>query len=209
MLFFVPLLLVSLATQPGCGVNADGFGRVGTWVAGDPSQTSSPGPPPTLSDLDASILTWARDEELLIIVSRSCHRVDVYRWGHLVRRYPAVFGMHNDGAKLYEGDRRTPMGFYAIIDKRPHQRWARFLLNDYPNSSDAYRYAKAVESGTIPRSKGRTPGIGGAIGFHGSDKEELNRQEIDWTLGCISLTNQDVIDLDALVPVGTPVLIVE
>ena len=96
-----------------------------------------------------------------------------------------------------------------IIDKRHHRRWSRFLLIDYPNSTDAYRYAQAVEAGTIPRRRGRIPGIGGAIGFHGSDKEELNRQGVDWTLGCISLTNEDIIDLYSLVPVGTPVLIVD
>jgi hypothetical protein len=206
----VPLLAVLLAAQPGCGANAGAFGRLGRWLTGRSSQPSSPAPTrPTLTDLDGDELPWARNEEFFIVISRSCRTLDVFRWGHRIRRYPAVFGMNPRGAKLYEGDLRTPTGFYAIIEKRRHPRWARFLLIDYPNATDADRYAKAVEAGTLPEGEDGLPGIGKNVGIHGSDKEELNNQDIDWTWGCISLSNRDVVDLDSLVPVGTPVLIVE
>ena len=209
-LALVPLLAVLLATQPGCGANAGTFGRLGRWLTGRSSQPSSPASTrPALTDLEGAELAWARNEEFFIVVSRPCHTVDVFWWGHRIRRYPAVFGMNPRGAKLYEGDLRTPTGFYAIIDKRRHPRWARFLLIDYPNATDAYRYAQAAEAGTLPEREDGLPGIGGNVGIHGSDKEELNEQRIDWTWGCISLSNRDVVDLDALVPVGTPVLIVE
>jgi lipoprotein-anchoring transpeptidase ErfK/SrfK len=35
----------------------------------------------------------------------------------------------------------------------------------------------------------------------------MNERGLDWTLGCISLRNEDVEELAALVPVGTLVLI--
>ena len=209
-LAFVPLLAVLLATQQGCGASLGHLGWLGTWLTGPSPQSSSAAPEkPTLTDLDSAELSWARNEEFFIVVSRPCRRLDVFQQGHLIRRYPAVFGMNSMGPKLYEGDRKTPTGFYAIIDKRWHPRWARFLLIDYPNATDAYRYATAVENGTVPRRGDRVRGIGGAIGIHGSDKESLNEQQVDWTWGCISLTNPDIIDLDSLVPVGTPVLIVD
>ena len=189
----VPLLAVLLAAQPGCGANAGAFGRLGRWFTGRSSQPSSLAPTrPTLTDLDGDELPWARNEEFFIVISRSCRTLDVFRWGHRIRRYPAVFGMNPRGAKLYEGDLRTPTGFYAIIEKRRHPS-----------------YAKAVEAGTLPEGEDGLPGIGKNVGIHGSDKEELNNQDIDWTWGCISLSNRDVVDLDSLVPVGTPVLIVE
>ena len=209
-LALVPLLAVLLATQPGCGPNAGTFGRLGRWLTGRSSQPSSPASTrPPLTDLDGAELPWARNEQFFIVVSRTCRTLDVFQWGHRIRRYPTVFGMNPGGAKLYEGDLRTPTGFYAIIDKRRHPRWARFLLIDYPNATDAYRYAQAAEAGRLPENEDGLPGIGGSVGIHGSDKEELNDQNIDWTWGCISLHNRDVVDLDALVPVGTPVLIVE
>jgi lipoprotein-anchoring transpeptidase ErfK/SrfK len=67
----------------------------------------------------------------------------------------------------------------------------------------------AMEAGSLPQRGDHLAGIGGAIGIHGSDKEALNERGEDWTLGCISLTNDDVRELDALVPLGTPVLIQE
>jgi murein L,D-transpeptidase YafK len=174
-----------------------------------PARPPAPAVSVPVVDLDSVDLPWAEGEEYLIVVRRACRTLDVYRWGHLIRRYPAVFGRNPVGPKLYEGDLRTPAGFYTIIEKRHHDRWARFMLLDYPNATDAQRYAEAIDAGELPDDTGRTPGIGGAIGIHGSDREELNARGIDWTLGCISLTSRDVTELDALVPVGTPVWIQE
>jgi murein L,D-transpeptidase YafK len=191
----------------GC---ASGFDRLGIYVPPAPPAPATSPPSYQLIDPDSTDLPWARDEEFFIMISRPCRRLDVFRWGHLIRRYPAVFGQNPAGSKRYQGDRRTPSGFYEIIDKRRHRRWARFLLIDYPNGSDQQRYAKDAAAGTLPTNGDDSlPGIGGAIGIHGSDKEELNKQGIDWTFGCISLRNDDVIELDRLVPVGTPVFIAE
>lgn len=198
-----------LSVTAGCALDLQRFGILGSWLTG--SRAASAPQPPSIPvvDLDSTELPWAQEEEYFIIVRRSCGTLSLYRWGQLIRSYPAVFGMNPLGAKLYEGDRRTPTGFYTIIQKRPHPRWARFLLLDYPNATDADRYAEAMAAGELPQDDYGLPGMGGAIGIHGSDKQELNAQGIDWTLGCISLTNSDAIELDALVPVGTPVWIEE
>jgi lipoprotein-anchoring transpeptidase ErfK/SrfK len=91
-----------------------------------------------------------------------------------------------------------------IVDKRHHYRWARFLLMDDPNDLDVRRYWRSLASGEIPRRNGgRYAGVGGLIGIHGSDKEELNHAGVDWTLGCVSLATKDARELYALVPEGT------
>ena len=66
--------------------------------------------------------------------------------------------MNGRGHKLYEGDLRTPIGLYAIVDKRRHARWRHFLLIDYPNLQDLHRYWLAIEAGDIPRAGDRYPG---------------------------------------------------
>jgi murein L,D-transpeptidase YafK len=174
-----------------------------------PAPAAQPAPEVRVVDPDSTELPWARNEDYFIVVSRACKQLDVFYRGHLVRRFPVVFGMNSQGSKRYEGDRRTPTGFYSIVEKRPHARWARFMLLDYPNTSDLQRYAAAMTGGTLPLNDEEAPGIGGAIGIHGSDKEDLNVRGVDWTFGCISLTNDAVLELDSLVPVGTPVLIGE
>lgn len=198
-----------LTLSAGCTIDPRRLGPLGSWLT---QRRASPALQPAevpVVDLDSTHLPWARGEEYFIVVRRSCGTLSLYNWGQLIRSYPAVFGMNPSGPKLYEGDRRTPTGFYTILEKRPHPRWARFFLLDYPNATDLDRYAEAVAAGALPQNGSGPPGIGGAIGIHGSDKEDLNEQGIDWTFGCISLTNADATELDALVPVGTPVWIEE
>jgi lipoprotein-anchoring transpeptidase ErfK/SrfK len=45
------------------------------------------------------------------------------------------------------------------------------------------------------------------VGIHGTDKPWLNRENIDWTWGCISLDNDAIDEFARFVWVGTPVLI--
>jgi len=162
--------------------------------------------PRSLAD-DDDHLSWAENEPWMIVVRKSCRTLDVYQSGARVRSFPAVFGFNGSGSKLYEGDLRTPTGFYMIVDKHAHARWRQFLLLDYPNVGDLHRYWLAMERGRVPRRGDGYVGAGGAVGIHGTDKPGLNAHNVDWTWGCISLQNADVEDLARLVPVGTPVLI--
>jgi murein L,D-transpeptidase YafK len=165
-------------------------------------------PPPAPAPLaDEDRLDWAANEPWFVVVRTQCRTLDVYRNGDRVRSYPAVFGMGGTKQKLHEGDRRTPTGLYAIVGKRTHARWRRFLLLDYPNLHDVQRYQVAMDSGDIPMLGSRAPGVGGAVGIHGTDKPTLNEKNVDWTYGCISISNADIEDLSGLVPLGTPVLI--
>ena len=150
----------------------------------------------------AGFLPWASEEPLLIVVDKMSRRLVLYRFGAPVKTYPVVIG-RNAGRKLYEGDRRTPSGIYEITYKKSHWKWDRFLGLNYPNEVDRENFRNALASGKIPRNAG----TGGSIGIHGSDKEDLNRVGINWTYGCVSLSNGDVAELDKLVPSGTPVLI--
>jgi murein L,D-transpeptidase YafK len=165
-------------------------------------------PPPQLAD-DDDHAAWAESEPYAVVVRKSCRTLDVYRYGQRVRSYPAVFGLNGRGRKVFEGDLRTPTGLYAIVDKRRHARWQRFMLLDYPNVDDVHRWWLAMESGDVPRRGDGHVGPGGAIGIHGTDKPGLNDRNVDWTWGCISLQNADVDELAMLVPIGTLVLIQE
>lgn len=195
------VLLCALAVLAGCA------GRLRARRADSAPALPAAGTAVRVVDPDSTQLPWAANEGYFIVVSRTCKELSVFYRGHLIRRFPVVFGRNTEGSKLYEGDRRTPTGFYAIVEKRKHPRWARFMLLDYPNTSDLQRYSSAMSNGTLPLDEDQIPGVGGAIGIHGSDKEDLNARGVDWTFGCISMTNRAVVELDNLVPVGTPVLI--
>jgi murein L,D-transpeptidase YafK len=128
--------------------------------------------------------------------------------GRLFESYPAVFGRNPDhSAKQWEGDLRTPEGFYTIVEKYYNPRWKWFLRLSYPNYLDRVRYETMLYKGLVPFRGGRPRPLGGAIGIHGTDRPSFNRTRINWTLGCISLDNDAIEELDQLLPVGTLVII--
>jgi lipoprotein-anchoring transpeptidase ErfK/SrfK len=45
------------------------------------------------------------------------------------------------------------------------------------------------------------------VGIHGTDSPVLNLGDVNWTLGCISLNNDDIAEMARLLPVGTLVVI--
>jgi len=162
-----------------------------------------PNPPPSPDPQP-----WEENEYAIIVRKRE-RTLTLYHNSVPDRVYPIVLGIDPYGPKLYQGDLRTPEGLYRIQSKRPHQRWARFLLLSYPNDVDRRRYAMAVNEGRVPVIDGHPPGPGGAVGIHGTDRVDSNARGVDWTWGCISMLNQHVKEIYDAVPVGTPVLIEE
>lgn len=184
------------------------------------SVSCTPQPPPQLVEepaqpveifdrVDHEIqLPWGQEEAVIVVVNKACQTLNVYNYGKLVRTFPVVLG-RQPGRKLYQGDRRTPNGLYKIIDNDPHPRWRRFMLLDYPSEEDYRRYQQVLPTGTIPGRKNGGPGLGGAVGIHGSDREAFNRAKINWTLGCVSLLNSDLEEFEQMVSPGTLIYIHE
>jgi murein L,D-transpeptidase YafK len=153
-------------------------------------------------------LAWASDASHLLVVDKEKRVLGVYRHGIRAKTYAVVLG-REPGRKLYEGDRRTPSGVYQVVKKRPHRRFHRFLDIDYPNREDLALYRASLAEGGIPRN-GRAPvSPGGLLGIHGSDEEELTRVGVNWTYGCVALSNADMTELYDEVAEGTVVVIRE
>ncbi|MBP1689430.1 MAG: ErfK/YbiS/YcfS/YnhG family protein [Deltaproteobacteria bacterium] len=169
----------------------------------DPTLLASPTPSPSPTPAFA----WANGSEYAVVIRKEERTLTVYHRSEQVKVYPIVLGIASYGPKVYQGDLRTPEGVYRISSKRPHARWSRFMLLSYPNDQDRDRYAMALTEGRVPIIDGHAPGIGGAVGIHGSDREDSNARGDDWTWGCISLLNQHVAELYDTIPIDTPVLI--
>jgi hypothetical protein len=53
-------------------------------------------------------------------------------------------------------------------------------------------YEQLRDGGEVPIVDGRPVGVGGRIGIHRTDELELNRDDINWTTGCISVDDEDL-----------------
>ena len=150
-----------------------------------------------LDPLSWSVTIFKKRQELI-----------VYYQGRLFKTYHAVFGRSLEpGTKLWEGDRRTPEGIYTIVERHPSHRWDWFLTLNYPNETDRRRYQELREGGEVPIEDGHPVGVGSRIGIHGTDEPRLNRDNVNWTTGCISVDDQDIEELKKLLPDGTLVII--
>jgi len=85
------------------------------------------------------------------------------------------------------------------VKGRGQTLYYKALLLDYPNREDLQRIAAAKDQGIIPRNAGP----GALIEIHGE-----GGRGVDWTNGCVAVTNPQMDQLFQWVRVGTPVTIV-
>jgi len=186
---WIPVFATSLTLVAACASRTN----VASRPSAEPDTT-------TIVAEGASLGRWIK-------VEKRDRRLIVYEDTEPIRSYPIVLGPEPDGAKLHEGDFRTPEGEYSIVAKFPHPRWSRFLLIDYPTPVNRQLHAWTKEAGLLPHDGSGVPGAGGQVGIHGTSDESRNRRGENWTLGCVSLFNRDVEELYAMVDVGTRVVI--
>ena len=150
-----------------------------------------------------------------IIVRKAAGVVELYDGPKVVKTYTCISGGQS-GDKAVEGDRKTPIGSFRIVFKNPESQFHLSLGLDYPNREDAQRglaaglitreqYQGIVESleSDLSRVENQkklwyTP-LGGEIFLHGHAEGRTG------TAGCIALSNRDIEELYAILPVGTPV----
>ncbi len=140
-----------------------------------------------------------------IVISKHSYELSVYDAKGWLVTYPVVFGNRDLKDKMYQGDRETPEGNFRIASKRVHEKWCRMLMLDYPNQADIDKFNYRKQQGIIPAYAK----LGGGVGIHGTWPHEdyaIDRYD-NWTQGCISMKNADVIELFNMTPVGTEVAI--
>lgn len=157
-------------------------------------------------------------------ISKARRTLVVKRGDRVERTYRVSTGRGGHGDKQRSGDNKTPIGTYRIVRFNDNSRFYFFMQLNYPNVKDAFYGLKhrvisrsafddiidALRNGRVPPQNTR---LGGLIGIHGIgdvNTEKLQIHEaLDWTEGCIALTNDDVRELRRYVDVGTVVVISE
>lgn len=132
-----------------------------------------------------------------VLVIKSESRLYLKKQGVIIKKYRVAFGANPKGHKQQEGDERTPEGKYILDYKKENSAFYKAIHISYPNEIDKER----------ARKKGVNPG--GAIMIHGQ-KNGLGwlsfiSQYINWTDGCIALSNSGMDEIWEAVEVGTPI----
>lgn len=117
--------------------------------------------------------------------------------GAVLKSYTIALGGDPLGHKQREGDGRTPEGRYTIDWRNPQSAYHLSLHISYPDQDDTRR---ANERGEDPGGMIMIHGMRNGLGWLGS-----LHQYVDWTDGCIAVTNAEMDEIWRLVPNGTPI----
>jgi murein L,D-transpeptidase YafK len=111
-----------------------------------------------------------------------------------LKKYNVELGFAPEGHKQFEGDGKTPEGTYRINRRNPNSDFHLSLGISYPNARDV-AFAQAA---------GKSPG--GEIFIHGMPNKKRGTGP-DWTAGCISVKNDHIEEIYAMVKDSTYVTI--
>lgn len=129
-----------------------------------------------------------------VLVVKSERALHLMHRGTVVKSYRVSLGK-KPGPKQYEGDQRTPEGLYWINWRKHSSNFNLSMHISYPNANDLKR---SEETGLPP---------GSMIMLHGTPNDEEYPEwffsSLDWTEGCIALTNPDMQEIWAHVKDGT------
>ena len=130
-----------------------------------------------------------------ILIEKKERRLALISKGKELKTYQIALGGNPNGPKERQGDNKTPEGAYVIDARNKNSRYHLSLHLSYPNEKDKKR---ARELGVSP---------GGDIMIHGI-KNGLSwvgdlHTEVDWTKGCIAVTDEEIEEINRLAPNGT------
>ena len=128
------------------------------------------------------------------VVKEGSRRMHLLNNDTVLRSYDIHLGFAPIGHMEFEGDGKTPEGLYRIDRRNPDSQFHLSLGISYPNTSDV---AKA-------RAMNKSPG--GDIFIHGQ-KNRFKSDSEDWTWGCISVTNDEIEEIYAMVANDTLIVL--
>lgn len=137
----------------------------------------------------------------------------------LVRFKNISIGRNGSGFKRKRGDDITPLGKYKIKWFNRNSRYNLFYGVNYPSRENAkkalkaglinkWSYDRVIKAHDNDQVPPQNTSLGGMIGIHGLGKGNREiHDSMNWTHGCVALTNDQIRQLDNWVKKDTIVVI--
>ena len=142
----------------------------------------------------AMLSTMAPDR---VVVLKGERRLVLMRGDQVLKVYRVALGRYAKGAKRRQGDAKTPEGVYTLDYRLNKSGFYKAIHISYPNRRDR---ARAQSMGVDPGGKIMIHGIA-----NGWTPGEIGHPSLDWTQGCIAVTNHEMDEIWRLVKPGTPI----
>jgi murein L,D-transpeptidase YafK len=132
-----------------------------------------------------------------VVVLKSERTLQLLAHGKVIRSYKVALGGTPKGAKEQQGDHKTPEGHYLLDRRNPQSKYYKSIHLSYPNEHDSRR---AQKNRVSPGGDIMIHGLPNGPGYIGAA-----HRAIDWTDGCIAVTDSEMDEIWKLVPDGTPI----
>jgi len=162
----------------------------------------------------------AEPAEEYVLVDIKSDRLELRHEGKAVDTFDNIaIGVAGAGIKRKRGDGVTPYGSFRITSINRASKFHIFIGLNYPTTEYATRglaagviSQKEFDDITAAEREHRLPPqnttLGGWIGIHGIGQGSLEiHKTVNWTDGCVALTNRQIEDLVKLVRPGMLVII--
>ena len=130
-----------------------------------------------------------------ILIEKNARRLMLISQGEVLKSYNIALGGNPIGPKERQGDSKTPEGTYVIDGRNKDSRFHYSLHISYPNERDKNR-AKGL--GVSPGGDIMIHGIKNGFSWVGDA-----HTAVDWTKGCIAVTDEGIEEISKLAPNGT------
>ncbi len=130
-----------------------------------------------------------------ILIEKKERRLMLISRGEVLKTYKIGLGGNPNGPKERQGDNKTPEGIYVIDSRNKDSHYYRSLHISYPNERDKKR---AIELGVSPGGNIMIHGIKNGFSWDGDSKTD-----VDWTKGCIAVTDKEIVEIYKLAANGT------
>lgn len=132
-----------------------------------------------------------------VMVIKHEHTMMLMRDGVVLKSYRVALGRGGAGQKVRAGDNKVPEGVYLIVGRNAQSAFHRALRVGYPTQQQV---RDAQRKGVDPGGDIMIHGIRNGLGWVGP----LQRY-VDWTQGCIAVTDREMNEVWRAVPNGTPI----
>ena len=146
----------------------------------------------TLEQKKFSLRTEPADK---VLIEKKERRLTLLSKGEVINTYKIAMGGNPVGPKERQGDNKTPEGTYFIDSRNRDSGYHLSLHISYPNEKDKMR---AKELGVSPGGDIMIHGIKNGLTWIGG-----SHAAVDWTKGCIAVTDEEMEEIYKLVPNGT------
>ncbi len=146
-------------------------------------------------ELGSGVFGIRKGQVSKVLIEKRERRLTLIAKDSALKSYRIALGGNPNGPKERQGDDKTPEGTYIIDSRNTDSAYHLSLHISYPSEKDLRR---ARELGVSPGGDIMIHGLKNGFSWIG-DSHAL----VDWTKGCIAVTDEEIEEIADLVPNGT------